>query len=419
MLNIQTATYLNDTSEIQRFKRFSKLLAMACNDRHDRIWTPADREDFIQRALECNDNKGQNGPYHFKVYPKIGGTDVEDPKKSAMTKAIARTIFEKNPKYRLFSLKFYDMLVEKLRTSTFVDRHFMKNFIVLLKGSTAYRLIIGDAYKDDFHFSDLDLVIYINPYVSADLFANLRASINGILLQVLSQYKRMLDHMLFLNKPSPEWFLDADTVSAFKNDMIKEFENIEGFDGKFLTPFENDEIRNSCSKYSFVLLDSLVHEHSVVRIEVPHYNRCERIPLRKTPLLSSHNSSISFCRAAVGDAKLKGEFDLYRLKITGLYVSFNAEFNDMYEEKISAEFIDVSIPSMQDTELLDFWNHGKCMNIYDKDLNIWVVVPDLETCVRDLYKMLYVYECPENKKEKRMRMYNIMSKMCSGAAAVV
>lgn len=383
----------------------------------DRIWTPADREDFIKRALECKDQRGQCGQYHFRVYPKVGATDVDDPKKTAMTDALARTIFEKNPKYRIIAMKFYEMLVDKIRTSTFVNKHFMNNFYIIMKGSTAYRMLLGDQYAEDFNYSDLDLVIYINPYIDDDLFNSLRASVNSILLQVMSQYKRALDHMFFLNKPNAEWFLDEETVASFKKDLIQEFENIDGFDGKFMTPFENDDIRNTCSKYSFVLKDSIGQEQKVVRIEVPHYDRCERIPLRKTPLLASHNSSICFSRSQVCSEgqELKGEFDLYRLKFTGLFVGISDDDKEeFFEEKISADFIDVSIPQKGDAELLDFWAHGRCMNLYDRDLNLWVVVPDLPTCVRDLYKMLYVYECPENKKEKRMHRYNIMVSLCKG-----
>lgn len=380
-----------------------------------RIWSPVDREEFITKALECEDQRGQCGHYNFRVYPKSGGTDNEDPKRSAMTDALARTIFEKDPKYRMLGFKFYEMLVDKIRASTFVSRHFMSTFYILVKGSTAYRMLLGDDFKEHFQFSDLDLVIYINPFVDDDLFTNLRSSINSILLQVISQYKRILDHMLFLNKATPEWFLDGQTIAQFKKDLAEEFERIDNSEGKFLTPFENDEVRNACSKNSFVLQDSRAIPQSVVRIEVPHYDKCERIPLRRTPLLASHNSSISFARTvATATAPSRGEFDLYRLKFTGIFVGFDEESADMYEEKISADFIDVSVPNKNDAELLDFWAHGRCMNIYDKAMNMWVVVPDLPSCARDLYKMLYVYECPESKKEKRLRRYNIMNTLCAG-----
>ena len=373
-------------------------------------WTPADREGFIAKALECDDQKGQCGPYHFKVYPKVGGIDCDDPKKAAMTDALARTIFAKNPKYKMITMKFYELLVNKIRTSTFVNLHFMNNFYILMKGGNAYRMILGEQFAEDFPYSDLDLVIFINPYIGDELFNALRTSLNSILLQVLSQYKRILDHMLFLNKPSPEWFLDDATIQQFKADLKAEFEQITGFDGAFLTPFVNDEVRNSCSKHSFVLRDSVAHENSVVRIEVPHYDRCERIPLRKTPLMASHNSSISFSRGA--NAALKGEFDLYRLKFTGMYVGVDEGRNDMFENKISVDFIDVSIAHKEDAELIDFWHHGRCVNVYDHDLNLWVVVPDIYTCVRDLYKMLHVYDCPEHKREKRMKRYQIMQGLC-------
>lgn len=367
-------------------------------------WTPADRNAFIDSARTSDALRGQKGPYHFKVLPKLNGNDFEDPKRTAVNEALAKCIFE-NPKYRIFSLKFYQLLVDKIRGSVFVNQHFMTNFFIILKGGTAYKFILGDFHKDDFSFSDLDIIICINPFLSDDLFNALRYSLHTILMQVISQYKRALDHMLFLNRPSPDWVVDQEIINSFKEDIKTAFESITGFEGNFITPFENDELRNSCSKNSFMIMDHLTKPENVVRVEVPHFEKCERIPLRKTPLVASFNSSIKFNRDK--NNTMVGEFDLFRLKFTTAYIGFNEDVEDMYEEKIASDFIDVSIPSKHDSELIDFWQYGKCMNIYVPEINIWVVVPDIPTCIMDLHKMLYIYECPEHKKEKRERRYQI------------
>lgn len=389
-------------------------------------WTPTDRDAWINHAINATTMKGFRAPYNFRVYPKLNGTEINDAKRAAMTDALARTIFTKNPAYRQISLKFYDMLLDKIKVSTFVNRHYMTNFVILLKGSTAYRMILGDMepYSSEFAYSDMDIVICINPYLDNELFNSLRASLNAILLQVISQYKRILDHMLFLNKPTPEWFLDQDTINQFKADLQTEFDAINGFDGQFLSPCQSDEIRNTCSKYSFVLQNSVAQDNSVVRIEVPHYDKCERIPLRKTPLHASHNTSISFNRTAGAETTTKGEFDLYRLKLTGLYMGMEESSNannsasesdtdadsvcSIVEHTVPMDFIDVSIPNKDDAPLIDFWNNGRCINIYEPNIKNWLVVPDIPTCVSDLYNMLHVYECPESKREKRERRYNIM-----------
>lgn len=380
-------------------------------------WTPEKRDAWINAALTSDQMRGCSAPYNFKVYPKLSGAEVEDPKKTAMADAMARTLFAKDPSYRRIALQFYDNLLAKIRTSTFVNRYFMSDFFIVLKGGSAYRFLLGDAFAADFPFSDIDLIIYINPALDAQLFARLRASLNDILLQVMSQYKRTLDHMFFLNKPTPEWFLDADTIARFKADIQQEFASIEGFDGKFLSPFEGDEIRNACSKYSFVLHNSKSKENSVTRVEVPHFEKCERIPLRKTPLMASHNTSISFNRDATAQQDMVGEFDLYRLKFTGLFVSYDDGSDEeaappsITENKISFDFIDVTIPHQGDTELWDFWQHGRCINVHEQVTNIWLVLPDIYTCISDLYKMLNVYECPEHKREKRERRYNILKSL--------
>jgi hypothetical protein len=378
-------------------------------------WTPVDRDSFINDAITSTEIRGNRGYYNFKVYPKLVGSDAEDPKRAAMTDALARVIFQKDVRYRAISLHFYRMLIDKIRSSTFVSRHFMSNFYIILKGSTGYRFLLGENFSDDFAFSDLDIVIYINPYIEPDVFQSLRQSLGTILLQVMSQYKRILDHMLFLNKPTQEAFLDEETLTAFKNDLKKEFDAIDGFDGKFVTPFEDDEVRNACSKHSFMMRNSEGRTDSVVRVEVPHFPKCERIPLRRTPLLASHNATIAFNREGNTDLN-NGVFDLYRLKFTGMFAGFNIETEEMFEAKISADFIDVTIADQMDSELIDFWNHGTCVNVYVMDF--WMVVPDVYSCMQDLYKMLYVYECPDSKRAKRERRYKILHDICANLRLV-
>lgn len=379
-------------------------------------WTALERDDFIKNALNSTEQKGQKGYYRFNVYPKLSGIsiDTEDIHKTRMTNALAHTVFMKNPEYRLIPLKFYDVLVQKIKTSAFVNEHFMSTFFVILKGSTAYNFLLQDTYVNDFPYSDMDIVIYINPFISSDLFNALRASLNSILLQVLSQYKRTIDHMLFLKRDNPvsSGFMNESTIEQFKTDLKTAFEEISDNNNTYITPFESAEIRNGCSKHSFVIRDSQAIENSVVRVEVPHFEKCERIPLRRTPLLASYNSSLNFKRENKIDADMKGEFDLYRLKLTCLHMSYDEEKNESKEHKISIDFIDVTIANKEDSELVDFWMHGRCIQLYETTTDIWVTLPDINTCLQDLYKMLFVYECPEYKREKRMRKYEIMQRIC-------
>jgi hypothetical protein len=240
-----------------------------------------------------------------------------------------------------------------------------------------------------------------------------------VVLQAISQFKRALDHMLFINKPIQDAFLPTELVESFKRDFGEALGETNGDgDGFFMSPFDNDQIRNSCSKNSYMIANSKAHENCAVQIEVPHFDRCERIPLRKTPLFASFNKTISFKRDK--NDSLNGDFELYRLRFNCVYVSTadvggssSSDESDegasdtmsSKEEKITADFIDVSIALQDDAELLDFWNHGRYLNIMDRTSGVWFAIPDGISCLTDLFKMLTVYDCPEHKREKREKKY--------------
>lgn len=386
------------------------------------IWTPTMRNDFVRRAETSSVERGYSGPYWFNVLPKNIKPDEENDKKSKVTKTLMKTIFE-NPEYRIFVLKIYDILVNKLVMNPFTRVHFQKNIVVQLKGGTSYTYAVGDS--EEFPFSDLDIVIYINPYLPSDLFNVLKETVGTIVLQTMSQYKRSIDFMFFNSRErippqqleemiAREQFVSNDLIQAFKEDLNDALAEMSDEEGAFVSPFENREFRDLASKYSYIITNSDSFENSVVRVELPHFEGCERIPLRKTPLFCSYNKSIRFNRAAnPEEKKLVGAFDLYRLRFNTLYVPKKANENSskFHKENVTADFIDISIPHQDDEELLDFWMHGQTGMVKDDATNIWIVIPDIATMVNDLYKMLYVYECPESKYEKRLKKYEILSKM--------
>jgi hypothetical protein len=45
---------------------------------------------------------------------------------------------------------------------------------------------------------------------------------------------------------------------------------------------------------------------------------------------------------------------------------------------------------------------------------MWLVIPDARSMLNDLYKMLTLYECPEGKKEKRMKRFEAIKKIVEG-----
>lgn len=221
----------------------------------------------------------------------------------------------------------------------------------------------------------------------------------------------MLDHMLFLNKPLEGMFIDEETITEFKAAYNEALKNITMSEGEeFVSPFVADEVRNYCSRHSFIITNSVAQENKIVKVDVPHFKNCERIPLRRTPLFSSYNETIDFLRT--DNETMPGHFDLYRLRFNNMYVERDLATGDVVkEERVAADFIDVSIAAKNDTELIDFWNNGRCMTVLEPASRVWICVPDIPTCINDLYKMLYVYECPEGKKNKRMDKFNKLKEL--------
>ena len=377
----------------------------------DRIWTPENRDEFIHAAMSSKHMRGNRGPYHFNVMPKIVGHDNENTKRTSVTSKLMNTILS-NPEYRILALKFYAELRMKI-VNNVCTRDALEDIAVVLKGGTAYTYMAHNAPLDAFPFSDLDIVIYINPHLPPNRFNMLKSALNTIVLQTVSQYKRTIDHMLFLDKPINTAFMTRNSAMRFKKDLGAALADLDDEEGIFLSPFEDDTTRNSISRHSFIIADSMSNEDSVVRVEVPHFEMCEHIPLRRTPLFCSHNRSINFKRAAdVDGSDMIGCFDLYRLRFNTMFLKNNVTDADQRDYNVvTADFIDVSILAQNDAELVDFWRHGVLARVLDHYTHIWVDIPNIDGMIYDLYKMLNVYDCPESKREKRQVRYDMLTKV--------
>ena len=376
-------------------------------------WTAETRNEFIKFAIGTDEKKGQRGPYHFNTLSKVNGNDAEDYRRVLVTEALAKTIYTKKPAYRRLALGFYYTLSQKLSTNVNTGPYMGADIILMMKGGNAYAFVTEEKFPEDFQFSDLDVNVNINPHLPKDVFNYLERSVRIVVLQTISQYKRVLDHMLFLNRPIDDIILDEQSIAEFKkdyNDALKDIVLPNG--AELMSPFESDVVRNYCSRNSFLITNSAVKEDGVMKIELPHFERCERIPLRKTPVFCSYNQTIDFVRDATQD-ECQGHFDLYRIRFNNRYIERDPDGCIIKEERVAADFIDVSIASQNDAELLDFWKHGKCLYINEKHSNIWIMVPDIMTCILDLYKMLNVYECPDGKRQKREQKYQRLLKIAN------
>lgn len=383
-------------------------------------WTPEDRNTFIDRAVNSKDAKGNWRGFYFNVLPKLDGqsADANDGLRSKLTDTLARVIYE-TPAFKSISLRFFVELQHKIMAHPKLNFHMGRDIVVMIKGGNSYNFLVPKMMKE-FPMSDLDIAVYINPFLEKHVFEAIKADVEIIVRQTMSQYKRSIDAMFFINNTNNTNSLPLEDaiIADFKealNEAITQINDDEG--GEFISPFLSNEIRNTCSRHSFLITNSNFHENHVVKVDLPHFDKCERIPLRRTPLFCSFNESIDFDRDEA--ATKRGTFNLYRLRLNFMHVTVTSDAdsnhpdddkNAIKTERIAADFIDVTVPNQQDAELINFWNYGRATMLYDVDTGYWLVLPDLRTSIAELDRILTEYECPAQKREKRERKLAALKK---------
>lgn len=366
------------------------------------IWTHDDREAWIAQAISSDEERGVKDGHGFMHLKIEQGANFDEDNRGFLTGCLADAIFNNLPVFKKLSLNFYGDLLQKVNENSFLALNYNNgNFVVIVKGSNAYKLLLKGLENNfpdvaNIEHSDLDIAVFINPYLHNELFMKIRDSMVICVSQVMSRYKKELDNMLFSPSYDGNGMWSIDEVNAFKaayNEAVEDKGNDE--DGYFISPFKDNVVRNECSKRSFLIRKN-PQKGSIIRIEVPHLSKCERIPLKKTPFVVSHNNTISFTRDKNG--YYNGEFDLIRLRLNNLLIT------EAKSKVVPADFIDVSIPSFNDAQLHDFWNRMsimRCVQVYDEDTSVYVIVPDLDECIHDLHMMLNVYDNNQIKVDKR------------------
>jgi len=409
------------------------------------VWTSDERNDWIEHAVNSESDREYRRGYVFNTMLKLsdtGASDVEDTKRVFATSTLANAIYGQHPAVKRLSLCFYKSVMQKIQGNSFLNLMYnRRNFVVMMKGSNAYKILLRHVSHDIEH-SDLDITVFINPQLTPDLFTQIHSSIVVLVSQVMCRYKKDLDACLFATNANAvdESILRADFVRQFKDKYSSALSNFQGKGGLgvFVSPFESVQVRNMCSKRSFMIVNSAVKNDNVVRIEVPHLDRCEFIPLKKTPLVLSHNKTITFHRDVEGYHK--AEFELIRLRLNNLF-KFNTEDRESVEVGnaldasstdedtssvgseptptrkttiVPADFIDVSIPLQGDSELLEFWStkgYNRCYEVFDKFVGANIMIPNMNECIRELSNMLHVYTSSHMKQEKRQKRLDLFTQL--------
>ena len=162
---------------------------------------------------------------------------------------------------------------------------------MLIKGSNAYRYHLGE---NDGEWSDMDLIIYINPNLPNHTWERIKTTVHTETLRAMSMYKRAMDHMFCFNRINDDRFLSEQEIEAVKRAYAQNLAVIVVENGKIQDPFTDLDTRNKASRNSFVITESKVFSDHNVKIDIPHFPNCERVTLPRTPIYLSYNSTIKY-----------------------------------------------------------------------------------------------------------------------------
>lgn len=383
-------------------------------------WTSSKRDDWI-RLCKTEVKKCQSH-LKYKYYILHKEEKEEKEEKDDITKnqepteddtcsfsdEVAKVIYS-DPRFMKISIGYYHLLCERLEKHSFIGKYISsKNVIIAIKGGTAYAIIAKN--KGDFPNSDLDITIYINPELDINLFNNIKKCIEQIVAQTLSLHKKNIDNAFFLtHKTNNINFLDNVSIEEFKAKYTRKMNEIG-----IPSIFDNKTSKFVSSKNSFIIENHENLLNASVRIEIPHFPDCEKLPLMMTPVFCSKNNTLQFM-----DNNLKRSFCLFRMKLNNNYreyddnvqVRLNINNDDHIKvnikprygfKQISADLIDVSIPNHDDDDMIDTWKHGNFLNVFDNVFSRSLTIPTIHSCIRDIQKMLNLYTSSEFKRNKRI-----------------
>ena len=436
--------------------------------------TPKEHAEIIAAAKAADKDGSLYDTKWWLFEDKIKTVDEIDPRRQHMSDSVGSVVFDiDHVKRARISLLFYDDLWNKL------SHYGPYKVLVRVKGGNAAAIQMGirigakEALEAGFNFSDLDVDILINPMLPD--FELIKANVHRVLRQTLATHKRRLDRAFFKPRDGdPEMTYifreeDQEVKESFKTALCSSIETLP--DAQCC--MKDATTRNKCSNISFLITPS---EHDSVaepgakrrvKIEQPHLDKAERIPLVYTPFYVTVNDTVHGEREN-GD---KVDFTLFRIKMSqivnvpgtvrvgfqvgrqpnrspspvGVIDAATADANsdcssssssDSSDEiddrvrvrintepydKVSADFIDVWVGNRNDAELNEFARRGGFNGVLTEEVRAFgfvLILPKLAECKLEYYKLLHVFVCPESKRAKRERKYAALIKACDREAAV-
>lgn len=395
---------------------------------------PTEHAELCMAAKAATCNGALHGAKWVLLPDEKRGVNNVDPRRQHMSDAVGGVVYDHTkPQYARMGLSCYDELWQKL------NKYGFRKVVVRVKGGNAAAFQVARIFGPEkareagFGFSDLDIDILINPSLPEAEFNAIKADVHCVVGRTLAVHKRRIDSCFFKhreNNAENNFFLKDDDKPSFKSAIIDSVSKLPGAK----SCFESEQSRNKCSSISYLItpsnLDSEVDIGAKrrLKIEQPHLNKAERVPLCYTPTYVTVNDTINGKRDNGDDVS----FTLFRIKLGNFVVNPESERIKLHMrvledsvsvqliqpyEKISADFVDVWVGNQKDAELIDFWKRGGFSGMLTQEITVYrswtLIVPTLEDCKNEYYKLLHVFECPESKREKRERKYKALCNICS------
>ena len=327
---------------------------------------------------------------HYKPLDLLDGhTAVTDTLKQESSAILGSLVLDNSGRFASLGLSCYNNLYKKL---SWYGPEYVR---VVLKGNTAISL-----QRSNFAFSDIDIGVYINPMLEKTSFDTIYKDVKIVCGQVIAKHKQMLDRTFFRPREGGDVLLNEDDKYTFQDLHIKAMSEI-GVTSCFLA-------RNKSSSNSLYITKSDIQD-KVVRINMPHYENAEKIPLDYSPIVCSINDTI---KNVSGDRIT--DFSLFRVR-WGNIVEQDGSASDSgsdeatHAKKVTTDFIDITVMKQDDSSLMDFWNrkgfvHKSPLTCLVQKWGWKITCTSMDECINDLHKSLMFYDMPVEKKERKQEI---------------